>query len=461
VRSLLAKASAPKDAAALAAFRVLFGLLMLGSVVRYFQMGWVQTFYVEPAHHLTYWGFDWVRPFPEPGMTIVFVVLGVFAACIALGLFYRAASIGFFALFTYVHLLDVANYLNHYYLVSVLALLMSVLPLHRAYSLDARLFPSLRSTTLPAWVTWLLQAQVAIVYVNAGLAKLNADWLLHAQPLEIWLHSRSAMPVIGPLFEEHWVALAMSWAGFLYDTTIPLWLSLRRTRPFAYLVVCTFHVMTHLLFNIGIFPFVMTIAATVFFDPSWPRAIAAKLRRVPMPSIEGRRSLSSAAIPVALCAAWLAVQVAVPLRIHLYEGNWRWHEQGMRFGWRVMVREKNGVVSYRVRMDGDARERVVSPTQYLTLHQEREMSVQPDLILQLAHRIASDLRARGHHDVEVRADAWASLNGRPSARLIDPDVDLARVDDGVMPAAWILPAPDGPPIRLLSPSERASALANR
>ena len=43
--------------------------------------------------------------------------------------------------------------------------------------------------------------------------------------------------------------------------------------------------------------------------------------------------------------------------------------------------------------------------------------------------------------VQVRADAWASLNGRRARRLIDPDVDLAAVDDGLAPAAWILPAP--------------------
>ena len=43
----------------------------------------------------------------------------------------------------------------------------------------------------------------------------------------------------------------MSWGGFLYDLTIVLWLSWRRSRPFAYAVVCTFHFFTHVFFNIG------------------------------------------------------------------------------------------------------------------------------------------------------------------------------------------------------------------
>jgi hypothetical protein len=41
--------------------------------------------------------------------------------------------------------------------------------------------------------------------------------------------------------------------------------------------------------------------------------------------------------------------------------------------------------------------------------------------------------------------------------LIDPDADLASIDDGVMPAAWILPAPEGPPIRLTSRREHIAA----
>jgi len=45
----------------------------------------------------------------------------------------------------------------------------------------------------------------------------------------------------------------------------------------------------------------------------------------------------------------------------------------------------------------------------------------------------------------VYADVMVSLNARPAARLIDPEVDLAQVDDGLAVATWILPAPTAPP----------------
>ena len=76
------------------------------------------------------------------------------------------------------------------------------------------------------------------------------------------------------------------------------------------------------------------------------------------------------------------------------------------------------------------------------------MSGQPDLIVQLGQHIAWDFRRKGFGDVEVRVDAIVSLNGRRPARLIDPNVDLSRIQPGWQPATWIEPMPDEPPIQL-------------
>jgi len=110
-----------------------------------------------------------------------------------------------------------------------------------------------------------------------------------------------------------------------------------------------------------------------------------------------------------------------------------------------MVREKNGSVTYKVTYPDTGRRILVMPRTYLTKHQEREMSGQPDMILRLAHHIGREYSARSGQQVEVRVDAIASLNGRPSARLIDPKVDLMLINDSVAPAAWILDAPAGDP----------------
>lgn len=64
------------------------------------------------------------------------------------------------------------------------------------------------------------------------------------------------------------------------------------------------------------------------------------------------------------------------------------------------------------------------------------MAQDPFMIRALARHIAADLRQRGIAGVEVRADSFASLNGRALQRLIDPDVDLAA---SALPSEWIVP----------------------
>ncbi len=441
--------AAPIDALGLSAFRIAYGLLVFVSTVRFAANGWIDRFFVAPRFHFTYWGLGFVEPLSREGMIAVFVALAVAAACVALGLFYRVAIVLTVVLFAYVELIDVSLYLNHYYLVTLLGVLLCFMPAHAMLSIDARRDARIARTTVPAWTLYLLRFQVGCVYFFAGLAKLNTDWLLHAQPLSIWLAARTDMPLIGPLFREPWVAFAMSWGGFLYDTSIAFFLGWRRTRAVAFLAVIGFHTMVGALFPIGMFPFIMVVAATVFFDPSWLRRFvpAAAVAPVPRPPV-GRGGM-------ALIALYASVQLAMPLRALAYGGNVAWHEQGMRWAWRVMVREKNGAVTFRVRFDG--RERHVYPCEYLNQDQEREMSSQPDLVLALAHHIADDFRARGarkarpgrpspESEVEVRVDALVSLNGRPPARMIDPTIDLARVPDGVAPARWILPAPTEQPL---------------
>jgi hypothetical protein len=291
-----------------------------------------------------------------------------------------------------------------------------------------------------AWL-YVFRVQVGVVYTFAGLAKAHADWLLDGQPLRIWLRSQSDFPLLGPLFSRGETALAMGWAGFLFDSTIVLWLSIRRTRPFAYVAVIAFHALTRALFPIGMFPVIMALSALVFFPPSWPRTLLGRrtMGRFVPPGRVGTGAAQVHRIALAAGLLYCVAQVLVPLRFLAYGGNVRWHEQGMRFSWRVMVREKNGSITFIVRSKQTGRTWHVEPERYLTRIQAREMSGQPDLILQLAHRIEQDFERQGRGPVEVRVDALVSLNGREIRPLIDPSVDLTTVRDGLGRASWILP----------------------
>ena len=77
-----------------------------------------------------------------------------------------------------------------------------------------------------AWRLYVLRFQVGLVYTCAGLAKLQGDWLLEAQPLNLWLASLTDLPVLGPLLALPAAPYVAAWAGFLFDSTVALFLSL-------------------------------------------------------------------------------------------------------------------------------------------------------------------------------------------------------------------------------------------
>ena len=129
----------PASGAALAAFRIAFGLLGLAATVRFAAMGWIADLYLEPARHFAYAGFSWVAPLPGWGMYAHFALMGAASLGVALGFKYRLSIIAFFMLFTYAELIDKTTYLNHYYLISPLSLPMVFLPMSRATSVDALL----------------------------------------------------------------------------------------------------------------------------------------------------------------------------------------------------------------------------------------------------------------------------------------------------------------------------------
>jgi len=438
-RALQTRLLEPIDVAWLVALRILLGVLLAVSMQRFLAYGWVDEFLVRPAFHFKYWGFVWVEPLGSSAMQALFYALLVLSLAVAVGAFFRVTAPLLALGLTYVQLIDVSTYLNHYYLAALLMWLLAASPAHQAWSVDA--WRNGRNvTTAPSGWQWLFRVQVGVVYFFAGLGKLQLDWLQDAQPLRIWLGQSTSLPLVGPLLTIEGLPLVLSWCGFLFDTTIVGWLSWKRTRPYAYFVLFVFHLFTRLLFDIGMFPFIMSAAALVFFSPSWPRALVGRwlepeTREAPRAAgLLGRSALWLGAI-------YCAVQLVLPLRHFAYGGNVLWHEQGMRFSWRVMVRAKGGSTTFLVRDPQTGIEQEVSTRGYLTPLQQNEMAGQPDLILQMAHAIGADLAQRRGHTVEVRAETRVSLNGRRAVPLIDPVVDLTQIRDGFGPYSWVLPAP--------------------
>ncbi len=406
--TLRAKLARPVDRASLDVFRIAFGTLMCVGALRFFVHGWIDLFYKQPTFFFTYPGFSWVKPWPGLGMSLHYAAMAVAAACIALGVRYRLATVIFAFLFLYAELIDKTNYLNHYYYVTLVAFLLALMPLGRG-----------GENTVPAWCLYLLRFQAGVVYFFAGVAKLNADWLLHAQPLRIWLAARSEWPIIGPYFELESVAFLASWAGAAFDLFVVPALLYRKTRKLAFVAVIVFHVFTYSLFDIGLFPWLMIVSATLFFSPSWPRRSLV----VTMPSV------ARSPVPrwaVALMAVYCAVQVSVPLRRHFMNGETLWTEEGFRFAWNVMLVEKAGTATFEVLDPSTGKRWYVDPLETLTPLQARMMATQPDMIVQFAEHLGDEARRKGIAQPQVFVSSAVAFNGRTRRALFAKDENLLR-----------------------------------
>ncbi len=426
----------PADIAVLVYFRVAFGAIMMWEMWRYSSYGWISRYWIEPSFHFTYFGFDWVRPWPGIGMYIHFGVMALLALFILVGLWYKLSATLFFLGFTYIFLLEQAQYLNHFYLVCLIAFIMIFLPANKMWCVDAWRRPNGRSDWMPNWSLWLLRFQIGVPYFFGGLAKINGDWL-RAQPIEFWLASRTDFPLIGQFFTEKWMAYSFAYGGLLLDLLVVPFLIWRKTRPFAFLAALLFHLTNARLFSIGIFPWFMIAATAVFFDPSWPRQ-ALNLFGVGQKESAPPAKIKLPNWGLALLTVYVLVQILLPLRHFIIPGNVSWTEEGHRFAWHMKLRDKDATATFTL-TNAAGESWQIDPLEHLTARQLRKMSNRPYMILQYAHFLAEDATAQGHEGVEVRAEIWASLNGRSEQLLLDPTVDLAAQPRTPWVVDWIVP----------------------
>ncbi|MBB4078307.1 hypothetical protein GGR28_000920 [Lewinella aquimaris] len=437
------------SAAPLIVFRTGFGLMMLLSIVRFWSYGWIDKLYIQPDFFFTYRYFEWVTPL-GPWTYLLFAVVGAAAFCVMIGYRYRIAMLVFFLGFTYIELLDKTTYLNHYYFVSLLSLLLFFIPIPAGFGSEHRRD---MPTTHPIYIH-ALRLFVAVVYFYAGLAKLNSDWLLHAQPLAIWLPSKYDIPLLGDLLQQRWVHFAFAWGGAVYDLLIPFLLLWRRTRVAAFILVVVFHVLTRVLFPIGMFPYIMIVSALVFFGPEFHERILAAIHRTAS-QIRHWLPIKKLGISVlktgsGTAHSWRLVPIGALLIFHLlfpfrylaHPGELFWTENGYRFSWRVMLMEKAGLATFRVIDAANDRRVIVDNRDYLTVFQEKQMATQPDFILQYGHFLAERFRQRGFAEPRVYVDSYVALNGRLSQRYVNPDLDLLTIDRDDPVEEWLLPFKD-------------------
>ena len=438
----------------LALYRLLFGLLLFFSIIRFWFKGWIKDLYITPNFHFSYYGFEWANPIGDYTY-IIFIICALSALFVSLGFKYRISIIVFFLSFLYIELLDKTTYLNHYYLISITSFLLIFLPANASFSID-NIITRKRYNEVPKWTIDSLKLLISIVYVYAAISKINSDWLLEAMPLKIWIASKYDFPLIGEtLFQKEWLYYIMSWVSMIYDLCIPLLLLYTRTRVFAFIMVILFHVLTKVLFPIGMFPYIMIFSAIIFFSPDVHNHILSWFNRLfkKMNQLLNIDNFNSKIVSLryfkfqwkktvlSIVVLFFLFQFILPFRYLMYPGELLWHEQGYRFSWRVMLIEKTGLANFKI-VNPDGSEFYVHNSDFLTPFQEKQMSFQPDLILEYAHYLGNYFSSLHNKNVQVFVENYVSLNGRKSQMLVSDSINLYMEKESFKNKTWIISLKD-------------------
>ncbi|MDF0717617.1 HTTM domain-containing protein [Muricauda sp. 334s03] len=426
------------DNAQLVVFRVFYGLLVSAECYGAIATGWVRRALVEPQFTFSFIGFEWLQPLPGNGMYIYFAVMGTLGLLIALGYKYRFSALAFALLWSGVYLMQKTSYNNHYYLLMLLAYIMAFLPANRAASLDAKLYPKLRSQTMYNWIRWTIILQLFIVYTYASVAKLYADWLDFSM-IEVLMAHRKDYYLIGDFLQQEWVHKIVAFFGIFFDLLIVPALLWKPTRKIAFVLAIFFHLFNSIVFQIGIFPYLSLAFTVFFFDPQTIRNIFLKTKTiVPETKIITPKTKK---IILTVLGIYFLFQLVLPLRHLFFQDDVLWTEEGHRLSWRMMLRSRGGRITYKVVNTQTKDTTKINLNDYLTKKQQRRVACYPDFAWQFAQHLKKEY-AKGGKDIQVFVENKVKINKRPYQEFIDPQVDLASVPwKHFAHNDWILPSP--------------------
>ena len=107
-----------------------------------------------------------------------------------------------------------------------------------------------------------------------------------------------------------------------------------------------------------------------------------------------------------------------------------------------MLIEKTGYASFKIVNSETGQFFYVQNSDFLTSFQEKQMSTQPDFILEYAHHLGDHFKKDGHKNIQVFVESYVGLNGRLSKLFIDPNIDLYNKEESFKHKNWILPLND-------------------
>ena len=426
----------------LAAFRIVFGALMVWETTHYWKR--IYYFWTFPKTFFPFEVFSFLPVLKGSDMQLAHIVMGIGAALICIGLFFRFGCFLFFLIYSYIFVIEKSYYNNHYYLIILLALLLGLTNADSVWSLKNLLSKKKKRNLVPYWQILILQLQMVIVYVGGAIAKVNWDWL-RGEPMGRFLSHNYDMPYIGEYFHLKPVIFFFAYSGMIFDLLVGPALLWKRTRVPALIALVFFHFMNNNLFSIGVFPYLGIGSAVIFLEPRTPKKILDWLLALFKFNLQENNtgenlSTFSYGFIRPILIVYFLIQILLPFRHWFFQGNVSWTEEGHNFAWHMKLRAKHASAYFRVIDGATGRESRVDMYNHLNPKQSRKITTRPYMQRQFALYLAEQYKKIGWRDPKIYVINPASLNGRPYQFLVKPQVDLLSVKESLFTSSdWIEP----------------------
>jgi vitamin K-dependent gamma-carboxylase len=410
------------DNSPLIVFRIFFGFLIACESFGAILTGWVNKVLIAPKFTFSFIGLDWLQPLPGFGMYFYFIIMGLFGIAIMLGYRYRVAIISYTILWADVYFMQKTSYNNHYYLLLIISFYMIFLPANQYASLDVKQQRTLEQKAMPYWVSLLFIIQVAIVYFYAAIAKFYPDWL-NGTFTRILLTGTTSNEFFLTLFSNKYFYLFIAYAGILFDLLIVPLLLFKKTRTIALVASLSFHLFNAIFLQIGIFPFFALTFSLFFYPPEKIRKLF--LRNKPVFNESVAENHAGKPIFLFFLLPFLFIQLLLPLRHHLIEGDVLWTEEGHRLSWRMMLRKRDGFINFKIKNNNTGEMTSYDYHKNLSPKQARTLATKPDFIWQYCQRIKQEYRGK---NISIFIDCKNNINNGEFKTLIDPKQDFAKAE---------------------------------
>lgn len=410
------------DNSPLIVFRIFFGFLIACESFGAIITGWVKRVLIEPEFTFSFIGLEWLQPLPGYGMYFYFISMGLFGIAIMLGYRYRIAIIAYTILWAGVYFMQKTSYNNHYYLLLIISFYMIFLPANQHASLDVKQHRVQKENTMPYWISLLFIIQVTIVYFYAAIAKFYPGWL-DGTFTKLLLSGTTSNEFFLQIFLNKYFYLFIAYAGILFDLLIVPLLLFKKTRTIALVASLSFHIFNAIFLQIGIFPFFALTFSLFFYPPEKIRKLFFKNKlSIEEPIVSnyfGKRIFLYFLIP------FLFIQLLLPLRHHLIDGDVLWTEEGHRLSWRMMLRKRDGFINFKIKNNNTGEMTSYDYHKNLSPKQANTLATKPDFIWQYCQRIKQEYHGK---NISIFIDCKNNINNGEFKTLIDPKQDFAKAE---------------------------------